>query len=157
MRNGLTLRNMPAAFGFGYVLVVPLAAGALVAKGQGGSAAAGAQSAFAVAAVIWVLFALIAFDRLWRGRHREYRDWIVRSMCMMLLWPLERLFVLGWSLGFATTGADFALWAAAAAWTNLLFVLALGQTVVRRLNLEFPSMQIGPVTQPLVATGEDHV
>ncbi len=153
MRNGLSLRKMRAILGFGYILIVPLAAGAMVVKGQGGSAGAGVQSAFAAAAVIWVLFALIAFDRLWRGRHRQYRDWINRSMCMMLLWPLERLFILGWVFGFSATGADFALWEGVAAWINLLFVLALGQYVVLRFGLEIGANPVEASTQPLVATG----
>ena len=47
---------MRTILGFGYILIVPLAAGAMVVKGQGGSAGAGVQSAFAAAAVIMGAF-----------------------------------------------------------------------------------------------------
>ncbi len=141
--------------GIAYIFAVPVAAGPAIVVGLYNYAGMSVHVAFAVSSVLWILFTLIAYAEILRRNYLGHRDWMIRSMCMMVAAPLERLSLLGWALVVSGSGMGYPMWRSITIWINLALVLALGQVIVLYLRGRLLPVSLSPQQQSF--NGGDHV
>ncbi len=153
-------RNHPALhrkMGLGYVLAVPIGAGAGAFVGQYSFAGLSVQMGYAFSSAVWIAFTLVAYGLGRRGRYIEHRDWMIRSMCMLLASPVERLFLFSWVYVVSNTGMTYVTWRAVTIWVSIAIIMGAGQLIVMYLHGNLRRRPLPKASPAVVAGGSDRV
>ena len=153
-------RNYPALhrrMGAGYCVAVLIGAGAGGFVGQYSPAGLSVQMGYAFSSAVWIAFTLVAYRLGRRGQYTEHRDWMIRSMCMLLASPVERAFLFSWVFWVSGSGITYLSWRAVTIWISIAIIIGAGQLVVMALH---GNLRLRPWSRPRTSVavgGSDNV
>lgn len=153
-------RNYPKLhrrIGAGYCVAVLIGAGAGGIVGQYSPAGLSVQMGYAFSSAVWIAFTLVAYRLGRTGRYIEHRDWMIRSMCMLLASPAERAFLVGWVYLVSDSGMSYLSWRAVTIWISIAFIIGAGQLIVMALHGNLRLRPLSRRRTPVAVGGSDNV